>query len=52
MTITTRVPVGASGRHALSCKTNREASSMPSGLYLCRLTAGTYTETRRMILMK
>lgn len=29
-----------------------EASSMPSGLYLYRLTAGTYTETRRMILMK
>lgn len=29
-----------------------EASAMPSGLYLYRLTAGTYTETRRMILMK
>ncbi|GIV58003.1 MAG: hypothetical protein KatS3mg042_0916 [Rhodothermaceae bacterium] len=29
-----------------------EASSMPSGLYLYRLTAGTYTETRRMVLTK
>ncbi len=29
-----------------------DAGDMASGVYLCRLTAGTYTETKRMVLMK
>jgi M6 family metalloprotease-like protein len=29
-----------------------EASDFPSGVYLCRMTAGTFTATRRMVLVK
>ena len=29
-----------------------DASDMPSGVYFCRLTAGVFTETRRIVLMK
>jgi lysophospholipase L1-like esterase len=29
-----------------------DASSLPGGVYFCRLTAGTFTETRKMLLMR
>jgi hypothetical protein len=29
-----------------------DASNMPSGLYIYRLTAGTYTSVRKMVLIK
>lgn len=29
-----------------------DASGLPSGVYLCRLTAGTFTATRRLLLLK
>ncbi|MDH7560890.1 MAG: T9SS type A sorting domain-containing protein, partial [bacterium] len=31
---------------------NFDASNLPSGVYLCRLKAGEYTETRKLTLMK
>ena len=36
------------GNHAVSF----DASGLPSGVYLCTLQAGSFTETKKMILMK
>jgi len=33
-------------------KYNWDASSLPSGIYLYRLKAGSYIETKKMVLMK
>ncbi len=38
----------AAGRHQIQF----DASGLPSGVYLYRLTAGPFTETRRMVLVK
>ena len=38
----------SAGRHAVQW----DASRLPSGLYLYRLTAGSFTETRAMVLLK
>lgn len=38
----------AAGRHSLIW----QEGGMPTGLYVCRLTAGPFTKTRRMLLLK
>ncbi len=35
-----------------SRSTSWDADGMPSGIYFCRLTAGEFTETKKMVLMK
>lgn len=39
-------------RKAGNYKVQFNAASLPSGVYLCRLSAGTYTSTKKVILLK